>query len=182
MAVVISGTSGISSPDYEVDGVTGQIYPIVSGTAQVAVTDFTTAANFTGIPSWVKRITVMFSGISLSGTDSILVQIGDSGGISATGYVGGGTRTGSTSVAGANFTTGFGFNNATAAATYSGGLTINLVSGTTWAAFGVISGSATEQAAMSAGNKTLTGVLDRVSVTRTGTNTFDAGTINILYE
>ena len=182
MAVVIDGTNGVSSPDYEVDGVTGQLYPIVRGTAQVAVTDFTTAANFTGIPSWVKRITVMFSGISLSGTDSILVQIGDSGGISATGYVGGGTRTGSTSVAGANFTTGFGFNNATAAATYSGGLTINLVSGTTWAAFGVISGSATEQAGMSAGNKTLTGVLDRVSVTRTGTNTFDAGTINILYE
>ena len=181
-SITVAAPAVAGSNTQTLAAVTGTLAPVVSGTALIAVTNFTTSADFTGIPSWAKRITVMFSGVSLSGTDSILVQIGDSGGISATGYVGGGTRTGSTAVAGANFTTGFGFNNATAAATYSGALVITLVTGTTWVAQGVISGSATEQAAMCAGNKTLTGTLDRVSVTRTGTNTFDAGTINILYE
>jgi hypothetical protein len=35
---------------------------------------------------------------------------------------------------------------------------------------------------MGGGSKSLSATLDRVRITTTGTNTFDAGTINILYE
>jgi hypothetical protein len=57
---------------------------ITSGTAVASTSG--TSIDFTGIPSWVKRITVMFSSVSLSGASSYLVQIGTSGGIQNTGY------------------------------------------------------------------------------------------------
>ena len=158
---------------------TGTLAPIVSDTVKTATG---TSVDFTGIPSWVKRITVMFSGVSLSGTDSFLIQLGDSGGLETTGYVGGGVRLGGTAVAGANYTTGFGFANTTAGVTFGGIFTVVNVTGNTWAASGLISGNATEQGAISSGSKTLSATLDRLSVTRTGTNTFTAGSINILYE
>ena len=141
-----------------------------------------TSVDFTSIPSWVKRITIMFDGVSLSGSDSFLIQLGDSGGIETTGYNGGGTRIGATSVNAATFTTGFGFNNTTAATLYSGNIILCNVTGNTWSASGVLGGSATELCNITGGSKTLSATLDRVSITRSGTNTFDAGTINILYE
>ena len=141
-----------------------------------------TSIDFTGLPSWIKRITVMFDGVSLSGTDSFLIQIGDSGGLENTGYNGGGARFGSASVVAGVFTSGFGFNNVTAATLYSGNLILCNVTGNTWSASGMLGGSATEFCNITGGSKTLSGTLDRVSVTRTGTNTFDAGSINIMYE
>lgn len=161
---------------------TDTLAPVIRGTAKVAVTDFTTSADFTSIPSWVKRITIMFDGVSLSGTDSFLIQIGDSGGLETTGYNGGGARFGASSVGGVTFTTGFGFNNTTAACLFSGSVVLTNVTGNTWSASGTLGGSATEFSNVLGGSKTLSAQLDRVSVTRTGTNTFDAGTINILYE
>jgi len=78
---------------------------ITSATAQASTSG--TSIDFTSIPSWVKRITVMFNGVSLSGTSSILIQLGDSGGFENTGYVStsvlsrdGTTPTGLTSTAG----------------------------------------------------------------------------------
>jgi hypothetical protein len=158
---------------------TGTLTPIVSDTVKTATG---TSVDFTGIPSWVRRITVMFSGVSLSGTDSFLIQLGDSGGLETTGYVGGGVRIGGIAVNGLNFTTGFGFNNTTAGVTFGGTFTIVNVTGNTWVASGVISGNATEQGNLSSGTKTLSATLDRLSVTRSGTNTFTAGSINIIYE
>jgi hypothetical protein len=173
MAVVINGSAGVTTNS-------GAVYDsLQSGTA---VTASGTSVDFTDIPSWVKRITIMFDGVSLSGTDSFLIQIGDSGGLENTGYNGGGTRFGASTLAGATFTTGFGFNNSTAACLHSGSVVITNVTGNTWAASGTLGGSATAFANILGGSKTLTGTLDRVSVTRTGTNTFDAGTINIIYE
>jgi hypothetical protein len=153
--------------------------PLILYTAKTATG---TSVDFPDIPSWAKRVTVMFSGVSLSGTDSILVQIGDSGGLETTGYSGGGTRLGGTAVNGTHYTTGFGFNNVTAAQGFSGAMTLSNITGNTWAASGVIAAAATESNCLTAGAKTLTGTLDRVSVTRTGTDTFDAGTINIMVE
>ena len=154
--------------------------PLTSGTA---VTASGTSVDFTGIPSWVKRITVMFSGVSLSGASSFLIQLGDSGGIETTGYSGAGMRNGTNSVQGAFFTTGFGFNNITAATSYSGSIYINNVDGNTWVANGSAGGSATEIFIFTAGGKTLSATLDRVRITTVnGTDTFDAGSINILYE
>ena len=153
---------------------------LTSGTAVASTSG--TSIDFTGIPSWVKRVTVMLSGVSTNGTSSLRFQLGDSGGIETTGYNGGGTRIGATSVNAATFTTGFGFNNTTAATLYSGNIILCNVTGNTWSASGVLGGSATELCNITGGSKTLSATLDRVSITRSGTNTFDAGTINILYE
>jgi len=176
MSVIINGSAGVTTNS-------GAVYDSLQrGTALTAVTNFTTSADFTSIPSWVRRITIMFDGLSLSGTDSFLIQIGDSGGLETTGYSGGGTRLGGTAVNGTHYTTGFGFNNLTAAQGFSGAITLSNITGNTWTASGVIAAAATESNCLTAGAKTLSAQLDRVSVTRTGTNTFDAGTINILYE
>ena len=49
-----------------------------------------TAIDFTGIPSWAKQITIAFDGVSTTGVNGYLVQIGTSGGIETTGYASGG--------------------------------------------------------------------------------------------
>lgn len=176
MSVIINGSAGVTTNS-------GAVYDSLQrGTALTAVTNFTTSADFTSIPSWVKRITVMFDGVSLSGTDSFLIQIGDSGGLETTGYNGGGARFALSTFQSATFTTGFGFNNSTAACLYSGSVVITNVTGNTWVASGTLGGTTTEFSNILGGSKTLSAQLDRVSVTRTGTNTFDAGTINIIYE
>jgi hypothetical protein len=178
MAVVIDGTSGISSPDYEVDGVTGQIYPIVRGTA---VTASGTSVDFTGIPSWARRITVMLSGVSTNGTSVPLIQIG-AGSITTSGYVGGGwTSNTSNSNSTTGFITGGAFNGSF---TKHGIATITTLGSNLWLcsyAGGWGGTSGTGDAA--GGSITLSGTLDRVRITTVnGTDTFDAGTINILYE
>lgn len=181
MAVVIDGTSGISSPDYEVDGVTGQIYPLVSGTA---VTASGTAVNFTGIPSWVKRITVMFSAVSTNGTSVPMVQLGDSGGIENTGYLGS-ASTVSTTAASLSYTVGFYLTGSApvAATTIHGKIILSNITGNNWVALGVFGGSNAAFTTFTGGDKTLSAQLDRVRITTfNGTDTFDAGTINIIYE
>jgi hypothetical protein len=186
MAVVIDGTSGISSPDYEVDGVVGQIYPLVSGTA---VTASGTAVNFTGIPSWAKRITVMFSGVSTNGTSAPQIQIGDSGGIETSGYVaGGGIGQMSQAWVVTAFTSGFPVAPANAAwgatALFHGSMTLTNLTGNVWVANAVFYNStATIQVYLTAGSKTLSDTLTQVRITTVnGTDNFDAGTINIIYE
>ena len=167
--VAVSGASGV----------------LVSGTAQASTSG--TSIDFTGIPSWAKRITVMFSGVSTNGTSNILVQIGDSGGVENTSYISVSGYSGSTNAAGAtNATTGFVVNVGSAATTtFYGSLTLFLQTGTTWIeshTFGITQG-ATLYSVHGGGNKSLSDVLDRVRITTVnGTDTFDAGSINILYE
>lgn len=162
---------------------TGTLAPIVPGTALTAVTNFTTSADFTNIPSWVRRITIIFSDISLSGSDNLLIQIGDSGGLETTGYLGAGgyTVNASTGVA-SNFTTGWGIVIGAAAGVFHGTMQIVNLTGNTWVSSSTGGYSNAAAFVGGGGNKTLSAQLDRVSVTRTGTNTFDAGTINILFE
>lgn len=182
MAVVIDGTSGISSPDYEVDGVTGQLYPLVSGTA---VTASGTAVNFTGIPSWVKRITVMFSGVSTNGTSNIQLQLGDAGGFEASGYSGAMVRTGASALATSQYpTTGVLLvNDLVSADLLSGVATISLIGSNTWCNASQLAEHAATAFFAGSGTKTLSGTLDRIRITTVnGTDTFDAGTINIIYE
>ena len=156
---------------------------ITLGTAQNSTSG--TNINFTGIPSWAKRITVMLNGVSTNGTSNYLIQIGSSGGVEATGYsaqsvVG---QNGLSTV-GAAYTTGFGVLIGSASAVVSGVLQICLVSSNSWVFAGTHQlGLATSTAGVSSGTKTLSGTLDRVRITTVnGTDTFDAGTINIMYE
>lgn len=154
---------------------------IVSGTAVASTSG--TSIDFTGIPSWAKRVTVMFAGVSTSGTSAILFQLGTSSGPTTSGYVAGGVRFGTSAVAGTSYSAGFGVNIAAAADTYSGAIIITNVNSNTWSAQGTFGCNTSSLAFTSAGQVALAAVLDRVRITTAnGTDTFDAGTINILYE
>jgi len=162
-----------------VTGTAGNLM-LISGTVVASTSG--TSIDFTSIPSWVKRITVMFNGVSTNGSSFGLVQLGDSGGVENTGYTGSVAFSGGSST-GANPTTGFGFGNNSASFTFSGNMTITNVSGNIWAAACVGGSTNSSLACLGGGNKTLSAVLDRVRITTVnGTDTFDAGSINILYE
>lgn len=154
---------------------------IYSGTAVASTSG--TSIDFTGIPSWVKRITVMLSGVSTNGTSNPLVQIG-AGSVTTSGYVGTGTECGSTTAA-TSFTTGFGIRSAIATNTVQGVLVLYCLNASSyiWVASGVTAQPSSPYTHQIAGTVTLSGTLDRVRITTVnGTDTFDAGTINILYE
>ena len=154
---------------------------LVQGTA-VATTSGT-SVDFTGIPSWAKRITVMLDGVSTNGTSPVQIQLGDSGGIETTGYVGTGTAFIPPNVVGVvAYTTGFVPLGATATASRTGCLFISNITANAWIAIGIFDDQAT-QAGFSQGSKSLSATLDRVRLTTVnGTDTFDAGTVNIMYE
>ena len=144
-----------------------------------------TAIDFTGIPSWAKRITVMLSGLSPNGTSPHLLRVGTSTGFVTSGYTSGvSVYGGSNIVNSANNTNGFNFSpTAVAASVACGALTLLNVSGNTWVHTSVIGFTDAAFAATGGGNIALGGTLDRVRITTVnGTNTFDAGTINISYE
>lgn len=171
MAVTINGSAGVTTNS-------GAVYDSLQrGTA---VTASGTSVDFTSIPSWVRRITVMFNGVSGNGTSNFIIQIGDSGGIETTGYSGGSFNNG----AAANNSNGFDLTCQNAAAQlWSGAVTLTNLSGNLWCESGVISGTSLSYAGASGGAKTLSDTLDRVRITTVnGTDTFDAGTINIIYE
>ncbi len=140
-----------------------------------------TAHSYTGIPASASEITIKFAGVSLSGTDAILVQIGPSGGVETTGYLSTATFHSGTGNTMTNSTAGFLIPASNAAHVTSGIMTITKLTGNQWVSsfHGKIT---TTSSASSAGDKTLAGTLDRLTVTRTGTNTFDAGALNVAWQ
>jgi hypothetical protein len=152
--------------------------PFTAGTSVASTSG--TSIDFTGIPSWVKRITVMLSGVSTNGTSAPLIQIGDAGGIETSGY----TSTAFYSSGDGQSTVGFEIPSGNASNTVSGLLILALVDSSvaTWSASGSFAFSTI--AAGICGTKALSQVpLDRVRITTVnGTDTFDGGIINILYE
>ena len=151
-----------------------------SGTAVASTSG--TSINFTDIPSTAKRITVMFSGVSLSGTDHILVQIG-SGSLSTSGYTASSTAASSgAATGGVTSTSGFLVVMNSASNIIYGHMLITNVSSNTWVSSHSVGFAAAACANGGGVSPNLSGILDRVSVTRTGTNTFDAGSINIMWE
>lgn len=157
------------------------ISPASTGTVSGTIT--VVGVDFLSIPSWVKRITVMFNGVSVSGTSNIIVQLGTSSGVVASGYLGGGKATGSAS--GITLPSGFGFSDSSAAASqYYGSFQIMNITGNTWVSSALmVKTDSTTIAYQGNGSVALAAVLDRVRITTVnGTDTFDAGSINILYE
>jgi hypothetical protein len=155
---------------------------IVSGTAVASTSG--TSIDFTSIPSWVKRITVMFAGVSTSGTSVPLIQLG-AGSVTTSGYVSSSARLqDSTAVSVANSTAGFVIPLANASNVFSGAIQFTNVTGNTWVGQGVLCTALVSPFSMPiSGLIALGGTLDRVRITTTGgTDTFDAGSINILYE
>jgi hypothetical protein len=157
--------------------------PLTSDTAKASTSG--TSIDFTGIPSWVKRITVMFAGVSTNGSSIIQIQLGDAGGFEITGYLGGGGLIQNVSSSQtANFTSGFGITGAgSAAAVYHGSMVLTLLSSNQWVANGSFARSDVAVPNFGQGSKTLSDTLTQVRITTVnGTDTFDAGSINILYE
>ena len=139
-----------------------------------------TSVDFTGIPSWVKKITVMFNGITFNTTNVGLIQLG-SGSVTTSGYV--------CSVAGirngagdASFTSGLALNTGVASTNFVGQAVFTNISANTWVGNNVCQ-YLSSGVIMSAASISLSGALDRVRFTTTvGTATFTAGSVNILYE
>jgi len=191
MAISVIDSTGLQNPlasqSLSSPTITGAVVSsmassvITSGTAQNSTSG--TSITFTGIPSWVKRITVMFNGVSTSGTANYLFQTG-SGSITSSGYAScSGVIYGTTPVTSTS-TSGFVLDSTLAANVFSGSLILTTLGSNIWVANGVFSNIVgTAQALTVAGTVTLSGVLDRVNITTVnGTDTFDAGSINILYE
>ena len=151
---------------------------ITSGTAVASTSG--TSIDFTSIPSWVKRITVMFNGVSTSGTSVVQIQIGSTT-FSTSGYTSGSQVSTQTTA-----TSGFIVENTgsgAAANTLIGAMTLSLFGSNTWVANGVMFLNSSNNSFNSGISPALSGVLDRVRITTVnGTDTFDLGSINILYE
>jgi hypothetical protein len=171
----VAGTTTLTLPTFN-----GTVGLLVSGTAVASTSG--TSIDFTGIPAGVRRITVMFNGVSTSGTSGILLQIG-AGSVTTSGYAStAGQFNFVNQTAGTSSTTGFFIYSVAAANTASGQAVLTLVTGNTWVGSYVIK-PATSVVSMGGGDVTLSGTLDRIRLaTVNGTDTFDAGSINILYE
>lgn len=156
--------------------------------ALVSVTELAasgTSVDFTGIPSWVKRITIMFDSQSTNGTSVKMVRLGDAGGFESSGYLSAScfsnNATGAVSVA--NYTDGFALTGVNAGDVQHGTVVLNKLTGNTWICSGNIAFSSGGAFGTVAGSKTTSTTLDRVQVTTSGgVDTFDAGTISIMYE
>ena len=154
---------------------------ITSGTAIASTSG--TSIDFTGIPSWVKRITVMFNGVSTSSTADLIIQLGTGATPTYTisGYLGSASIQSGTVE---NYTIGYKVvpNNA-AASIWHGNIVISNITGNTWAQSAVLGNSNAAGTRMSGGSVPLAAALTAVRITTSnGTDTFDAGSINILYE
>lgn len=172
MALTLSGTSGVQ--DNSGAFIRATAVNTTSGTS----------IDFTSIPSWVKRVTVILNGVSTNGTSIPTVQIG-SGSVTTSGYVSAAIGTSAGGLGTTAFTTGFGLRDAfDATRELSGTVTIENISGNTWVAsyFGNAGASGSANCFGGGGRVTLGGTLDRVRLTtQNGTDTFDAGSVNISY-
>lgn len=187
-----SGTLTLSAP--LVAGSNTVTLPAATGTISLltqatAVSASGTSVDFTGIPSWAKRITVMLIGVSTSGTSAIIVQLGTGATPTYTtsGYVGYGTNAASASNSITSVTAGLPFSGISVAGnTYTSSNTITSYGTNNWMGVAVGSGGATIAGSGSgygSGYIALGSVLTAVRITTVnGTDTFDAGTINIMYE
>jgi hypothetical protein len=192
MPVVISGTDGITSPTSTTTGVivsgttvadaTAVIRPLVSATSVASTSG--TSITFTGIPSWVKRITVMFQGVKNSANSNISLKLGISSGIISTGYLGSTVQIGGTATSPAtNFSTDFKGQIANTAALYHGTIVFNNLNSNVWTCSGMLSLSNDVYATSIYGSIDLGNILTQLQIsTSAGIGTFTAGSINIMYE
>lgn len=143
-----------------------------------------TAIDFTSIPSWVKRITVMLNSVSTNGTSPVIVQIGTGGAPTTSGYssyasIVQGVNACNLASATVGFTT---YMNIAADFRY-GHVVLTNVADATWVVSGVLATASSSATATLGGAVTLSGVLDMLRLTTVnGTDTFDAGSVNLLLE
>lgn len=161
--------------------------PLTLGTSQPSTSG--TAIDFTAIPSWVKRVSVLFNSVSLSGSSLIICQIG-SGSFKTTGYDSY-VNSFDSGPGGTSFTNGFGLSeNTINAAIYHGQIVMSKLSDHNWTASVLLASTGSAVMSFGAGSVSLSGSLDRLRITTAstatgstfGVDTFDNGSINIMYE
>ena len=156
-----------------------QMQRLVLSTAQATTSG--TSKDFTGIPAWAERITVMFQGVSTNSSSLWLLQLGTSSGVTITGYLGRVRDLGSvTSAYSAGFTL---LTDSSNGAILHGVIQVVTLGSNNFAMSGILSRSDGANQYISGGSIALGGVLDRVRLTTVnGTDVFDAGSVNIMYE
>ena len=181
----VPSTYAKSGPNNDITSLTGLTSSLIySGTKQATTSG--TSKEFLNIPAWARRITISLSGVSTNGTSEPVIQIGDSGGYETSGYLGSSCRLeGAVAVGIINFTAGIGIYSGSAANVLHGSIVLTLLDPATnlWAASGTIGLSSSVTMILTASSKALSATLDRLRITTlAGVDTFDAGSINILYE
>jgi len=141
------------------------------------------AVQFTGIPSWARRITVAFNGVSSNGTNNLLVQLGTGGAPTVTGYTGNSVFSWVSGVVPVSSTAGIPVFNNAASYIHYGHLVFTNISGNTWLASCEFVTAGTQGSTIAGGVVTLAGALDYLRVVAAnGTDAFDAGAINLFFE
>lgn len=189
--IKVNGTTAATVTTGGISGIAnGAVTPAkLSQPLTLAIAQNTTSGtniDFTGIPSWVKRITVMLNGVSTSGTSIVQIQLGASS-FSTSGYKSNASYGSSSAVQYATATSGFivePSGQAAASTARSGTYTFVLIGSNVWVGSGINAEAAMGAATSCAGNSpALSGALDRIRLTTVnGTDTFDAGSVNIMYE
>jgi hypothetical protein len=140
-----------------------------------------TFKDFT-IPAWAKKVTVMLSGVSTTGTSNLLLQLGSASGILTSNYSSMAGQISGTSAGATGLTTnGFIMSYSTAGANlFYGSITLTFLGSQTWTAQGALAFGA---AGTCSGAGGLPSALTTVRLTTVnGTDTFDAGSVNVLVE
>jgi hypothetical protein len=204
MPITLNGTTGVTTPGATVGSITG-ILKATSGVVSQAVagSDYFaagsgscitlataqtvpiggTTVDFTGIPSWAKRITVMMRGISINANGNISLRLGTSSGLVTTGYTGMSTRLAEAGTSLDQSTTGLKIYTSDASI-YNICMNIQTMGNNIWISDYLGSGQTQPFVLTGSGSVSLSGTLDRLQifVTDNALATFDAGTINISYE
>ena len=182
---IVPTPSAIGQIPFSTDGSTyAATQKITQGTAVTLTSQ--TSVDFNSIPSWVKRVTIMIANVSTNGSSPVQIQVG-SGSISTSGYVGSVTEFASGGTAGVVlFSIGFqldaGGVGLSASTTRIGQYILSSAGSNFYTLTGSYGRSDTTRSTFSSGGISLAGTLDRVRLTIDGTQQFDAGTVNILYE
>ena len=162
-----------------------QLQRIVRATAVASTSG--TSIEFINIPSWTKRITMMFNGVSAASGDNHVLQLGTgSTTYTTSGYLS--TRSLLTSaVSTGNRTSGFDVAlNSAGAEAVNGHAVLTNISGNTWILSSITGNTGDTRTTLGGGNIALSATLTAVRLISSGTGSpadaFDAGTINILYE
>jgi hypothetical protein len=125
----------------------------------------------------------MFQGVSTNGSSDYQIRIG-TGTVTTSGYAAVNVSTAGGGIGTSSYTSGFVFVvPGGASASHSGSVTLSNITGNAWVSNGFVPATDTTRGNISGGSITLGGVLDIVRITTVnGTDTFDAGSVNILYE
>jgi hypothetical protein len=163
------------------NGETITVSKLQSGTAVASTSG--TSISFSSIPSWVKRITMMLDGVSTNGTSQKLIRVG-TGTVVTTGYKCASSFLAVGSMGTSAFTNGFNFYNlVTAADIVNGSVVFTKLTGNTWTVMGFVGQSGDNLSSYTTGSIVLASALDIISLTTAnGTDTFDAGSVNIMWE